>query len=113
MRFVKVFFLLGLLGLGIFGIDLVADGLRKQAPVIVIGGREEAAQFQSKMEAGLKSGGEAMEEAKRLNAGFRAELSSMVTLIYGLQAIFSVLLLLAATTLYLRSAPKRVTEEAA
>lgn len=107
MRFVKVFLLLGLLGLGIFGIDLVADGLRKQAPVIVIGGREEAAQFQSKMEAGLKSGGEAMEEAKSLNQDFRAKLSSMYTTIYIWQAIFSSLLLLAATMLYLRFSPKK------
>jgi len=107
MRFVKVFLLLGLFGSCLIFIDVGANQLRREAPVIVVGGRDEAVQFQAKLKAGSDSGGEAMEEAKRLNADFRASLSSMITTINIWQAIFSVLLLLAATALYLRFTPKK------
>ncbi|NNN28304.1 MULTISPECIES: hypothetical protein [Pseudomonas] len=107
MRFLKVFLLLGLFGFGVVLISGVAEEVRREAPAIVFGSKAEAAKFQAKLSAAWNSGGEALEEAKRLSGDFRAKLSMMYTTIYIWQAIFSFLLLLAATMLYLRFSQKK------
>ncbi|MFV3368447.1 hypothetical protein ACNFH5_09720 [Pseudomonas sp. NY15435] len=113
MRFVKVFLLLSLLAFCITLIGGVGSVLSKQIPKSMFSSQEERVAFVAKLDAGLKNGGAAMEEAKRLNEEFSAKVVLRQRAVLWGQIFAYVLVVLTATLLYLRSTPNRANKEPA
>lgn len=107
MRFVKVFLLLSTLVFCTVLIGGVGGVLMKQFPRAVFSSDEERIAFVAKLDAGLKNGGAAMEEAKRLNEEFSAKVVLRQRAVLWGQIFAYTLVVLSATLLYLRSTPKR------
>jgi len=107
MRFVKVFLLLSTLVFCTVLIGGVGGVLMKQFPTAMFSSDEERVAFVAKLDAGLKNGGAAMEEAKRLNEEFSAKVVLRQRAVLWGQIFAYVLVVLTATLLYLRSTPRK------
>lgn len=107
MRFVKVFLLLSLFGFCLMLIDGVGEEIRKKIPLSVFGSKEEAAAFTMKVETALKDESIGFEEAKRLQLEYSERVVPRYRLLFWGQIAAYVLVVLAATLLYLRSSPKK------
>ncbi|WP_315810095.1 hypothetical protein [Pseudomonas sp. C9-3] len=102
MRFVKAFLLLSTLVFCAVLIGGVGGVLMKQFPRAVFSSDEERVAFVAKLDAGLKNGGAAMEEAKRLNDEFSAKVELRQRAVLWGQIFAYTLVVLTATLLYLR-----------